>query len=114
MDNTAIPSQMVGFYGVCPGRIKAVTGIDASGEGSPDTISYDIQYITPTGTAVATGVANSWKLHSNTIDGVAVTVKSLPVGTAVMVMVFGNVVEFGFPERIKMRACPPAAVMSGT
>jgi hypothetical protein len=105
---TSTPTQSAGYYGTAVGRIKAVNGIDANGEGPPDTISYDIQYITPNGAGIAAGVANSWKLHSNTIDGVSVLVKPLAVGSPVVVMVFGNVVEIAFPERIKMRACPPA------
>lgn len=102
-------SQLRGPY---QGVIKAVNGLDGNGEGAPETITYDVEVNINGVKSVATGIANSWRSHTNTIDGVSVFVKPLPPGTPVFVWAEMRQICLCFPERLKLRACPPSTIQN--
>lgn len=107
---TMLPKDMGLELGVrlLPGIVDVVNGVDGSEEASPEDVSFDVTFWDGGVPYKAAGVANVWRLHDNTIDGVSAKVYPIKAGTPIIVWKSANIAYVMFPERIALRACPEA------
>lgn len=98
---------------VRPGLIVAVNGVDANGEGDPNSITYDVQVFASDGSGqFLQAVPQGWVQYENPVDGVTMGTKPLKRNSPIIVWKVAEMMFFLIPERPKLRACPPAAIQN--